>query len=161
MDDLNFIQESFNIYTEKIKWTFSFIVRQGHLSHSTMVVYDKLRLLTILGYDRGCNRHRARFFQLGRKTEEERLLELDEQRPTIKARKQQLESRMREKERKARTKRLIEVGAIFEKQFEIEGQEGAEKLVLVLKKSVLKRKEKIMRMDIEQLRQQNESKIFS
>lgn len=72
-----------------------------------------------------------------RKTDEERLQELEKQMEQIKARKQQVESRLKEKERKERTKRLIEVGAIFEKYFEIEGQEEAEKIAISLKNMLL------------------------
>ena len=38
----------------------------------------------------------------------------------MKARKEQLEGRLKEKERKERTKQLIEIGAIFEKLLRIE-----------------------------------------
>ncbi|MEC2076239.1 hypothetical protein [Metabacillus fastidiosus] len=65
---------------------------------------------------------------------------------------------MREKERKARTKRLVEVGAIFEKHFGIEGQEEAEKFALALKKYVVEKKDKIINMNIEQLRNQDVKK---
>ena len=46
----------------------------------------------------------------------------------MKARKQQIESRLKEKERKERTRRLIQIGAIFEKYFDIEGVDQAEKI---------------------------------
>lgn len=50
-----------------------------------------------------------------RKTESERIQELEAKIAQMKAQKQKLESRQREKERKARTKRLIEIGALAEK----------------------------------------------
>jgi hypothetical protein len=89
-----------------------------------------------------------------RKTDEEKLRELEEKMEEIKARKLQVESRLKEKERKARTKRLIEVGAIFEKYFEITGQEEAEKLAISLQKYVVNNKAKILVMTKEQLEQQ-------
>ncbi|MED4402243.1 hypothetical protein ABET41_12560 [Metabacillus fastidiosus] len=95
------------------------------------------------------NRHRERFFESAKKTEEERLRELDEQIEKIKARKQQLESQMREKERKARTKRLIEVGAIFEKYFDIVGEDQAEQIAYGMKELVEKHKEKLLDIDVE------------
>ncbi|MEH7430240.1 hypothetical protein V7151_27105 [Priestia megaterium] len=81
---------------------------------------------------------------MARKTDEEKLKELELKMEQIKARKQQVEARLKEKERKARTKRLIEVGAIFEKYFEIEGQEEAEKIAMAFQKSVNENKEKIL-----------------
>ncbi|MCM0627522.1 hypothetical protein M5J14_23940 [Lysinibacillus sp. OL1_EC] len=91
---------------------------------------------------------------MARKSDEERLRELEEQMEKIKARKEQVASRLKEKERKARTKRLIEIGAIFEKHFDIEGgQEEAEKLALGFKQSVLKNKEKVLSMSKEQIEQ--------
>lgn len=95
-------------------------------------------------------------FRMARKSDEERLRELEEQMDKIKARKQQLESRLKEKERKARTKRLIEVGAIFEKYFDIKGQEEAEKLAIGIKPYVVKNKEKILSMTKDQLERQLE-----
>lgn len=61
-----------------------------------------------------------------KKSEEEKLIELEEKIKQLQARKQKIANAQKQKERKARTKRLIEVGAIFEKYFEIEGQEQAE-----------------------------------
>ncbi|WP_336647271.1 hypothetical protein [Micrococcus luteus] len=99
-------------------------------------------------------------FRMARKSDEERLRELEEQMEKIKARKEQVASRLKEKERKARTKRLIEIGAIFEKHFDIEGgQEEAEKLALGFKQSVLKNKEKVLSMSKEQIEQANKNRI--
>ena len=67
---------------------------------------------------------------MARKTDEERLKELEEKMEQIKARKQQVESRLKEKERKERTRRLIQMGAIFEKYFDIVGVDQAEKMLL-------------------------------
>lgn len=50
-----------------------------------------------------------------RKTENERIKELEEKIAQMKAQKQKLENRQKEKERKARTKRLIQIGALAEK----------------------------------------------
>ena len=55
---------------------------------------------------------------MARKTDEERLKELEKKIEQIKVQKQQVESRLKEKERKERTRRLIQVGAIFEKYFD-------------------------------------------
>jgi len=51
---------------------------------------------------------------MARKTDEERLQELEKKIGQAKAKKLQIERRMKEKERKERTRRLIQVGAIFE-----------------------------------------------
>jgi hypothetical protein len=91
-----------------------------------------------------------------RKSDEERLLEIQEKMDKIKAQKQQLENRLKEKERKERTKRLIEVGAIFEKYFEITGPEEAEKIGLILRKYVETRKEKFLSMSNEELKLKGE-----
>lgn len=88
---------------------------------------------------------------MARKSELERLRELDEQMNKIKARKQQLEGRLKEKERKARTKRLIEVGAIFEKYFEIIDQEDAEKMAIYLSSTVARKKGEILKMTKEEI----------
>lgn len=53
----------------------------------------------------------------GRKSPEERLQELDKKLEQIKAKKQLLQTQLQQKERKERTRRLIQVGAIFEKHF--------------------------------------------
>lgn len=89
-----------------------------------------------------------------RKSDEEKLKELDGKIEQIKARKQQVENRLKEKERKARTKRLIEVGAIFEKYFEIKGQEEAEKIAIAMQPHVSKSKEKILSMTKDQVEKQ-------
>lgn len=85
---------------------------------------------------------------MARKTDEEKLQELELKMEQIKARKQQVEARLKEKERKARTKRLIEVGAIFEKYFEIEGPEEAEKIASSLQAYVSKHKEKMLNTSV-------------
>lgn len=50
-----------------------------------------------------------------KKTESEKIKELEEKIAQMKAQKQKLENRQKEKERKARTKRLIQIGALAEK----------------------------------------------
>ncbi|MDQ0216865.1 hypothetical protein J2S13_003363 [Oikeobacillus pervagus] len=50
---------------------------------------------------------------------------------------------MKEKERKERTRRLIQVGAIFEKYFEIEDVDQAEKIAFPLFKQWLFLKNKL------------------
>ena len=90
---------------------------------------------------------------VARKTDEERLQELQKKVEQLKARKQQVEMRLKEKDRKQRTKRLIEVGAIFEKYFEIEGKEEAEKIASAYQSNVLKKKSEILKNDIEKIKQ--------
>lgn len=90
---------------------------------------------------------------MAKKTDQERLQEIEEQMEKIKARKQQVESRLKEKARKERTKRLIEVGAIFEKYFEIEGQEEAEKMALYFQSTALKRKDKVLEKSLEEVKE--------
>ncbi|MED4018564.1 hypothetical protein [Sutcliffiella cohnii] len=98
---------------------------------------------------------------MARKTDAERLLELEKKIEQIKVKKQQVESRLKEKERKERTRRLIQVGAIFEKYFEIEGQEEAEKVAVAFQRNVLKNKEKVVTMSLEQLKQLAENQPSS
>lgn len=94
-----------------------------------------------------------------KKSDEERLLEIEEQMEKIKARKQQLQNRLKEKERKERTKRLIEVGAIFEKYFEIEGPEEAEKIAIAFQKSVFNNKQKALSTPIAKLKEQTDKNV--
>ncbi|WP_457298064.1 hypothetical protein [Peribacillus simplex] len=77
----------------------------------------------------------------------------------MKAQKQQVESRIKQKERKERTKRLIEIGAIFEHHFEITNKEEAEKIAWGLKKVVTNRKEDLLKLSIEELRNQKEREL--
>lgn len=55
-----------------------------------------------------------------RRTEEERLADLDKRMEQLKARKQVLQTQISQKERKARTRRLIQIGAIFEQYFGVQ-----------------------------------------
>jgi hypothetical protein len=55
-----------------------------------------------------------------RRTEEERLAELDKRMEQLKAKKQMLQAQINQKERKARTRRLIQIGAIFEQYFGVQ-----------------------------------------
>ena len=93
---------------------------------------------------------------MARKTDEERLRELEEKMEQIKARKQQVESRLKEKERKERTRRLIQVGAIFEKYFDIVGVDQAEKIAFGMKEIVEKNKEQLLNIDLEKSKEKNE-----
>ena len=90
---------------------------------------------------------------MARKTDEERLKELEKKIEQIKVQKQQVESRMKEKERKERTRRLIQVGAIFEKYFEISDVDQAEKIAFALKKQVENNREKILSIDLEKYKE--------
>lgn len=79
-----------------------------------------------------------------RKTDEERLQELEEKIKQIEEKKRMVKARLTQKERKARTKRLIEVGAIFEKYFEIEGPEEAEQVAKAFQKPLKDHRDKIL-----------------
>lgn len=92
---------------------------------------------------------------MARKTDDERLLELEEKIAQIKAQKQQLASRIQTKERKERTRRLIQVGAIFEKYFDIVGEDQAEKVAYGLKDRALKHKNDLLRIDVEKSKEEN------
>lgn len=90
-----------------------------------------------------------------RKTDDERLQALEEKMAQIKAKKQQLASRIQSKERKERTRRLIQVGAIFVKHFEIQDPEHAEKIAIILRNYVANNKDKILNMTTEELEKAN------
>lgn len=60
---------------------------------------------------------------------------------------------MKEKQRKERTRRLIQIGAIFEKYFEIADIDQAEKIAFALKKQVENNKEKILAIDLEKYKE--------
>ena len=96
---------------------------------------------------------------MARKTDRERLQELEEKMEQMKARKQQVESRIKEKERKERTKRLIEIGAIFERHFEITSKEEAEKIAWGFKKVINNRKEDLAKLSIDELKKQVEKEL--
>ncbi len=63
---------------------------------------------------------------------EDRLKKLDEQISKLKAQKQALLNRDRAKDRKLRTRRLIQIGAIFEKCLELNSVEEAEVLARIV-----------------------------
>lgn len=85
------------------------------------------------------------------KTGEEKIQELDTRINQLEMRKQRLENRMKEQERKKRTRRLIQVGAIFEKYFDIEGEENAEKIALAYSDFIRKSKEDILKLSLEDI----------
>ncbi|MCM3364792.1 conjugal transfer protein TraD [Niallia sp. MER TA 168] len=89
---------------------------------------------------------------MARRTEEERLIDLEEKIKKMQLEKQRLANQVRQKERKERTRRLIQVGGLIEKYLEIDGEEEAIKLIAYFKEDVVKNKEKILKMDIEQAR---------
>lgn len=92
---------------------------------------------------------------MARKTDEERLKEIDKKIEQAKAKRQQIESRLKQKERKERTRRLIQVGAIFEKYFEIEGQEQAEKVAFRSAEFIKERLDDFLKTDVEKSKQNN------
>lgn len=57
---------------------------------------------------------------MSRRSEEERIAQLDERLEQLKAKKQRLQAQIDQKERKARTRRLIQIGAIFEQYFGVQ-----------------------------------------
>lgn len=73
----------------------------------------------------------------------------------IKAKKQQVANRIQQKERKQRTRRLIQVGAIFEKYFDLVGEDQAEKVAYGMKDIVEKHKEKLLKIDVKKSKEQN------
>lgn len=92
---------------------------------------------------------------MARKTDEERLKELEEKMEQIKARKQQVASRIAQKERKERTRRLIQVGAIFEKYFDIVGEDQAERIAYGMKGAVENHKDQLLNIDVEKSKKEN------
>lgn len=87
---------------------------------------------------------------MNQKTHGEKLQELDIKINQLEARKERMANRFNEQERKKRTRRLIQVGAIFEKYFEIEGEEQAEKIALATNKQIKENKDRLMEIDIKQ-----------
>lgn len=69
-----------------------------------------------------------------RRNEAERLAELEKKMEQLKAKKQRLQAELNQKERKARTRELIQIGAIYQKYFDLENVEHAEQLAKKLKK---------------------------
>lgn len=92
--------------------------------------------------------------KMARKSDEERLRELEEKIEQTKAKKQQIASRIQQKERKERTRRLIQVGAIFEKYFDVNGEEEAEQVAYGMKDVVSKNKDKLKNIDVEKSKEQ-------
>lgn len=90
---------------------------------------------------------------MARKTEEERIIELEKQIEEAKLKKQQLQRRMKEKDRKERTKRLIKVGALFEKHFETESVEKALQIIYSYKESVNKNRDKVFSLKMSEVRE--------
>ncbi|EST10240.1 hypothetical protein [Sporolactobacillus laevolacticus] len=80
--------------------------------------------------------------EMVKKSEEDKLIELEKKIKQMQAKKQQLATIVKQKERKARTKRLIEVGAIFESYFEIEGKDQAETIAKKIQATVKAQKGK-------------------
>lgn len=91
---------------------------------------------------------------MAKKTEAEKLEEIEKKIQQLKAQKQLAEARLKEKNRKERTRRLIQMGAIFEKYFELEGTEDAEQVALSYHQAVQEHKEQIKRIDIEKSKEQ-------
>ncbi len=79
-----------------------------------------------------------------RKTEEEMLQELEKKIEQMKEKKKQVKARLNEKERKKRTRRLIQIGALFEKHFDAKDIEieNAEKILTFYGKHYMDSKNK-------------------
>lgn len=92
---------------------------------------------------------------MGQKTHGEKLQELDTKINQLIARKELMKNRFKERERKQRTRRLIQVGAIFEKYFEIEGQEQAEKVAFRSAEFIKERLDDFLKTDVEKSKQNN------
>ncbi|HLU20991.1 MAG TPA: hypothetical protein VKZ77_00745 [Bacillaceae bacterium] len=92
---------------------------------------------------------------MGRKSNGEKLQELNTKISQLEARKERMLNRFKEQERKERTRRLIQVGAIFEKYFNIVGIEEAEKIAIGLNKTVKKHKDELMKINVKKSKQQN------
>src|SRR5690606_6280973 len=85
------------------------------------------------------------------KTGQEKLQEIEIKINQLETRKKRLENRIKEQKRKERTRRLIQVGAIFEKYFEFEGEEDAEKIALAYSDFVKKAKDNIVKLSLEDI----------
>ncbi|MEB8615820.1 DUF3847 domain-containing protein [Bacillus cereus] len=70
---------------------------------------------------------------MARKSEQERLHEVEQKIEQLRAQKQQLETRVKEKERKERTRRLIQIGAVFEKWWDVQTPDEAEWMIKAMK----------------------------
>lgn len=89
---------------------------------------------------------------LARKTEEERLLEMDEKIKKMQAEKQRLANQVKQKERKIRTQKLIRMGGLLEKHLGITGEEETIKLIASFQRSIFENKDRVNAMDINQAR---------
>lgn len=90
-----------------------------------------------------------------KKTDEERLLELEQKIEQAKAKKQQIEKRVKEKERKERTRELIQAGAIFKKILGYQSLEEAEQMAWIVKKAISENRDKVKTIDLEKSREQD------
>lgn len=63
---------------------------------------------------------------MARKSEAERLQEIEQKIVQLRAQKQQIEAKVKQKKRKERTRQLIQIGAIFEKWCDIQNVGEAE-----------------------------------
>lgn len=61
-----------------------------------------------------------------KKSEQEKLEEINKRMEQLKIQKQQIQAKLNQKERKERTRKLIQMGAVFEKWFELHSLEEAE-----------------------------------
>lgn len=68
-----------------------------------------------------------------RRSPEEKISEIEKKMEQLKAKKQQLQAQASQKERKERTRRLIQIGAIVETNFQLESLEEAEWVILQLR----------------------------
>lgn len=89
---------------------------------------------------------------MARLTDEERLNNLNEKIEQMQERKKRLRQQINNRERKERTRRLIQVGGLIEKHFNIEGPEQAAKLIYFLQRTVKENKQDIFSLNIEMVK---------
>ncbi|MED5052563.1 hypothetical protein P9850_12120 [Anoxybacillus rupiensis] len=77
-----------------------------------------------------------------RKSEEEKLAEIELKMKQLQEKQKRLKAQIKEKERKQRTRRLIQIGAIFEKWFELESIQEAEQVARAFHESVKSNRDK-------------------
>ncbi|WP_221568958.1 hypothetical protein [Alkalihalobacillus sp. TS-13] len=91
------------------------------------------------------------------KTNQERIEEIEQKINQLKVKKTQIENRERERKKKARTKRLIQIGIIFEKHFGITDEVEAEKMAWAFKQTINKDRFRIKDIDLIRSRERNEA----
>lgn len=94
--------------------------------------------------------------KMAQKTGQEKMLEIETKIGQLEMQKTRLENRLNEQERKKRTRRLIQVGAIFEKHFDIKGVEDAENVASTWSDRIKKNKDEMLEELLNQNRKLNQ-----